>query len=123
MPHCTLEYSDNIPHKPDLRKLLLELGELLVATGQFERANIKSRAVEHDLFVVGDGAPERAFVALEIGILDGRSDELKAGLSESALELLERHFSAALAQTSCSITVQVADIHRASYRKRVSSAT
>ena len=123
MPHLTLEYSENIPHKPDLRKLLSELHELLVATGQFERANIKSRAVEHDVFVVGDGAPERAFVALEIGILDGRSDEVKASLSQSAVDLLARHFSAAVAQTSCSITVQVTDLHRASYRKHVSSQT
>lgn len=123
MPHCTLEYSENISHKPDLGKLLSELNELLVASGHFERANIKSRAVEHDVFVVGDGAPERTFVALEIGILDGRSDEVKSSLSESALELLGRHFSAALAQTSCSVTVQVTDIHCASYRKRVSSET
>ena len=123
MPHLTLEYSENIPHKPDLRNLLSELHELLVATGEFERASIKSRAVERDVFVVGDGAPEGAFVALEIGILDGRSDEAKAHLSESALDLLAQHFSAALAETRCNITVRVTDLHRASYRKRVSSQT
>jgi 5-carboxymethyl-2-hydroxymuconate isomerase len=122
MPHCTLEYSANVPDRPDVRRLLLEVHEALTATGLFTLADIKSRAVRHETFVIGDGDETRVFATLTIEILDGRSDEVKAAISAAALEVLARHFPASLAERACSLTVQVRDIHRASYRRRIGEA-
>jgi 5-carboxymethyl-2-hydroxymuconate isomerase len=120
MPHLILELSANVLDRPGLPQLLRELHEALVATGEFQREDIKSRVVVHDLFLVADGAPRRAFVALEVQILSGRSDEMKALIAEGAHALLMAAFPETLARLRCSVTVQVSDIHRASYRRRTS---
>lgn len=122
MPHCILEYSANVPDRPDIDRLLSDVHGALMATGQFTLADIKSRAVRYEQFLIGEGDPARVFVTLTVQILDGRSDEVKAQISEAALDVLARHYPLSLAQRICSLTVQVCDIHRASYRRRLSGA-
>jgi 5-carboxymethyl-2-hydroxymuconate isomerase len=117
MPHCILEYSSNINDKINLKKLLHDINTMLAGTGPFNLMDIKSRAVEHDLYVVGDGDPNRAFAGLTISIFSGRPDDVKANITESALQLLKDAFNTTLQEKKCSITVQLVDIHRESYRR------
>ena len=117
MPHLVLEYTANVPDEPDFRRVLLDLHDALVASALFERKDIKSRAVRHDVFAVADGAEDRAFVALSIAILDGRSDDVKAALSEAALDVLVRSFPKLVAGGRGAISVEIRDLHRASYRR------
>jgi 5-carboxymethyl-2-hydroxymuconate isomerase len=124
MPHCLLEASDNLLDQPDWAGLLREINRTLAATGLFSEADIKSRAVRHGVFVVGDKeadtGPERAFVSLNVQILSGRPDEVKAQLSEALLPVLARAFPRTLAGRACSLTVQISDLHRPSYRRQIS---
>lgn len=120
MPHCILEASDNLLDEPDWAGLLRDINGVLVATGLFAEADIKSRAVQHGLFVIGDGAEDRAFVTLNVQILGGRADEVKAQLSEALLPVLARAFPQTFARMKCSLTVQITDIHRPSYRRQIS---
>ena len=120
MPHCILEYSANIADEPDFRQLLLEVHDYLESTGLFKKADIKSRVVGHDKFVIGDGAPDRAFVTLNLCVLAGRDDSVKAGLSGSIVKILERYFPKTLAERRCSLTVRITDMHKGSYGKSVS---
>jgi 5-carboxymethyl-2-hydroxymuconate isomerase len=122
MPHCILEYSANVPDRPDLGRVLADVHAALTATGEFTLADIKSRAVRHEQFLIGDGDPARVFVTLTVQILGGRSDEVKARISDGLLAVLARHYPESLAGRTCSLTVQVCDIHRASYRRRLSGA-
>ena len=117
MPHLVLELSANVPDRPDLRGVLLDLHEALLASGPFDRQDLKSRAVRHDVFAVADGAEDRAFVALSIAILDGRSDETKAALAQAALDVLARAFPMLVEDGRGAISVEVRDLHRASYRR------
>ncbi|MBX7221715.1 MAG: 5-carboxymethyl-2-hydroxymuconate Delta-isomerase [Blastocatellia bacterium] len=117
MPHCILEYTDNVLDQPNWRELLLEIHEALVASGLFQRADIKSRVVCHSLYVIGDGDPKRAFVTLNLQILSGRTDEQKTSLSQACLTILQRTFPKTLHQGKCSFTVQVSELHRASYQR------
>jgi 5-carboxymethyl-2-hydroxymuconate isomerase len=120
MPHCILEYSANLPEPPDVQVLFAQLHEVLVASGQFTLDDIKSRALRHEAFRIGDGDPRRTFVTLNLCLLSGRSDEVKAALARSVREVLERAFARTLAETACSLTVQVSELHRPSYQKVVS---
>jgi len=120
MPHCLLEASDNLLDQPDWTGLLRELNGTLVATGLFSAADIKSRFIRHGLFAIGDGAADQAFVTLNVQILSGRTDEVKAQLSESLLGVLARAFPRTFTQMKCSLTVQITDIHRPSYRRQIS---
>ncbi len=120
MPHCILEYSANVVEQPDMTRLLMDIHGALMATGLFTLADIKSRAIRHEQYLIGDGDPARAFVTLNVQILEGRSDEVKAQISEAALEVLKRAFPESLQQRKCSLTVQVSEIHRPSYRRHLS---
>ena len=120
MPHCLLEASDNLLDQPDWVGLLREVNGTLAATGLFKEADIKSRYRSHDCFLIGDGAADQAFVTLTVQILDGRTDAVKAELSEALLPLLTRAFPRTLAQMKASLTVQITDIHRPSYRRQIS---
>ncbi|MDP1830956.1 MAG: 5-carboxymethyl-2-hydroxymuconate Delta-isomerase [Geothrix sp.] len=120
MPHCLLEASDNLLDQPDWMGLLREINGILVATDLFVAADIKSRVLRHELFAIGDGAADQAFVTLNIQILGGRADGVKAQLSEALLPALVRAFPQTLARMKCSLTVQITDIHRPSYRRHIS---
>lgn len=120
MPHCILEASDNLLDQPDWAGLLREINGTLVATGFFVESDIKSRLIQHGLFAIGDGAADQAFVTLNVQVLGGRTDEVKAQLSEALLQVLTRAFPRTFAQMKASLTVQITDIHRPSYRRQIS---
>lgn len=117
MPHCILEYSSNLASPPPMRDVLLGIHRALVGTGLFEEGDIKSRAIRHDAFAVADGAADRAFVALAVEILDGRSDEVKERIADALFEALTAAFARSMEGGRCNVTVQIRDIHRASYRR------
>lgn len=120
MPHCIFEHSANIADDPDWPRIILNVHEFLVSTGEFVAGDIKSRVLRHENFVIGTGEQNQSFVALNLQILDGRGDDLKRKLAQKALEILVAAFPKSLAEQKCSITVQVTDIHRASYQRHVS---
>ena len=61
-------------------------------TGLFGRTDIKSRAICHHVYYIGDGDPNRAFVALDVQILEGRTDETKSQIAEATLEVMKEAF-------------------------------
>lgn len=123
MPHCILEYTDNIPNPPEMRTLLVELNRRLAATGMFDPSDIKSRAIVHRDYVIGDGDPARAFVTLNIAILSSRPTKVKEQISDLAISLLQEKFSDCLGSAPWSLTVQVSELDRECYRKIVNYGT
>ncbi len=120
MPHCILETSNNLLDQPDWTGLLRELHGTLVAMGLFQEADLKSRVIHHDTFLVADGAPDRAFVTLNVQLLAGRPDEVKAQLSEALLPVLAKAFPRSAEGMRLNLTVQISDLHRPSYRRQTS---
>lgn len=121
MPHCILEASDNLLDDLDWVDLLREVNRTIIATGLFAAADLKSRFIEHEAFVIGDGAHDQAFVTLDLQVLEGRTDEVKAQLSEALLAVLARAFPRTFAGMRLSVTVQISELHRASYRRQLSA--
>lgn len=117
MPHCILEASDNLRDTPDWAGLLADIHRTLLATGPFAEADLKSRVIRHGTFRVADGAPDRAFVTLEVQVLQGHGDEVKARISEALLAVLARAFPRSAAELRLNLTVQVSELHRPSYRR------
>ena len=120
MPHCIFEYSANVADEPQWPQIIEKVHEGLVLTGEFVADDIKSRVIKHDNYIIGDGEDNQSFVTLTLQILDGRSDEFKREIAHLALEILVAAFPESLAKQKCSITVQVSDIHRASYQRYLS---
>ena len=120
MPHCILEASDNLLDAPDWSALLAGIHQVLVDSGLFQEEDIKSRVLRHAHFRVADGAPDRAFVTLDVQVLEGREDAVKARLSEAMLALLATAFPRTSAAMRLNVTVQISDLHRPSYRRQTS---
>lgn len=121
MPHCIIEHTDNIKDTIVWNELFSELYKILIDLGEFKEPDIKSRVIEHKNYYIGNGNPEQAFVTLDIQIMDERIDEFKKRLAQSALDLLSEYFEKTLKNLQTSISVQISEIHRNSYSKKVKS--
>lgn len=110
MPHCVIEYSDTLDAKP----ILTAVFDGALQSGLFEPggADIKVRAQSYQQHI--SGAEHRDFIHVQLRILSGRNLEQKQHLSQCVLDKLLQ-----LGQVSCSHTVEVIDIDRASYAKKV----
>lgn len=116
MPHCILEYSNNLKENPD-NFILIQINQTLFDNGLFELNDIKSRMVVHHKYLIGDGDIERAFVTLSVEILGGRDSSTKKMITEKCLKVLENYFTKSLKSLKLSITVQIRDIDKPSYAR------
>ena len=117
MPHLILEYSNNLPAGTDVPVVLRRLHDALAALGPFDVADIKSRAVAHNVFVAGSGASDAAFVHVELAILSGRDPETRRAAGAALLDVLREELAELYDTHPCSLTVEVREMDRASYAK------
>lgn len=114
MPHLTVEYSTNLG--TDITPAVLRaVNDALLGTGQFEEADIKSRAIGFDSVAIGTADVPRAFVAAKLSILSGRSAQTKHEIAQALLAALEAAIPANGAELQTS--VEILDIDRDSYAK------
>ena len=111
MPHCIVEYSDSLNAKP----ILTAVFDGALQSELFEPGgtDIKVRAQPYQQHI--SGAEHRDFIHVQLRILSGRNLAQKQHLSQSVLTQLLK-----LDLVSCSHTVEVIDIDRVSYAKKVS---
>ena len=115
MPHLTIEYAGNLPQF-DTSTALFKLNKALVASGQFEEVDIKSRTVRFGTFLVGTSSNERAFVHAKLAILSGRSIQTKRELSEKLLLALKEVCDWPTSP-HVQLCVEIQEIERESYAK------
>lgn len=117
MPHLTLEYTDNLTATL-AADVLPRLNRVLLASGLFAEADIKSRALCLDRWCVGVEAAPRAFAHARLAILAGRPAEARRALSAGLLAALG---AACVAPPGAELqlSVEVVDIDAASYAKEV----
>ena len=112
MPHCIIEYSAEIADQVDLAALMDAVHAGALASELFPEYDIKTRAIGFHHHRTGQ--TQDSFVHVSVHLLDGRNDEQKAQLSEGLLARIEP-----LLPKVVSVGVEICDMHRASYRKRV----
>ena len=108
MPHCIVEHSVNLDAKP----LLKAVYDGAFASGLFEvdGSGIKVRLVPIEDYIAGND--KLSFIHVQLRILSGRYAEQKLMLSNLVLTEIKR-----LNVKDCSITIEVAELNRASYLK------
>ncbi len=111
MPHCTLEYSANIGSF-DTKSYFEGLHRVLKLFPELPFLKIKSRALCHDIFYIGDGSADNAFIYLHLAILSGREGALKARIGESLLDYTRGFFLALLDNQRVSFNVELREIPR-----------
>lgn len=115
MPHLVIEYSANLPGF-DAAATLAACNDFLAGTGHFAEADIKSRAVRHEHFLVGTASDGRAFVHATLWLLSGRPENVKQALGRGVLEALEATFIKPDG-LDVQLSVQLQDMERSTYAK------
>ena len=112
MPHCVIEYSEDVADDVAIDDLVAAVHAGAFASELFPEYDIKTRALAYRHHQTGQ--TRDSFVHVAVHLLDGRTDAQKAMLSESVLARIEPMLPKVV-----SVGVEILDIHRASYRKRV----
>ena len=87
MPHLTLEFTNNLSGF-DAQKALLHMNKAIFQSGHFDEADIKSRAIPIDCFVIGTSPENRAFVHAKLAVLSNRPPAVRQALSTMLLKEL-----------------------------------
>jgi 5-carboxymethyl-2-hydroxymuconate isomerase len=117
MPHIILEHSANILRAPKPRTVFSDLHEAVRSLENIDVDHLKSRAVVHDEVYIGDGAPDRAFVHLQVQLLTGRDQSVRQRLAKECMRVLESHFSPTVTGHRCQLSVEVREMERSTYVK------
>ncbi len=112
MPHCIIDYSPEVAGQIDIDALIDAVYQGAMESDLFPEYDIKTRALAYPHHRTGQ--TRDSFVHVALHLLSGRSDAQKAMLSECVLSRIEP-----LLPRVVSVSVEVLDIHRESYRKRV----
>lgn len=91
MPQITVDYSAELDDSLDRRGFAGALHPLVAETVTTKIAACKTRFRRIEEFVAGDAATGDAIVHISIALLPGRTEEIKARLTASVLELLGAH--------------------------------
>ncbi|QNP62994.1 5-carboxymethyl-2-hydroxymuconate Delta-isomerase [Streptomyces genisteinicus] len=116
MPQITVDCSPTARSALDRQKFALALHRLVVDTVGTRLEACKTRFRPADETVVGDGGSDAPLVHVGIALLPGRSEEVKARLSQAVVDLVAEHLAAAAGGASY-VSAEIRDLE-ASYRKR-----
>lgn len=110
MPHCIIEYAQDIEPEVTPQVLMEKVLAACIASQLFSIDDIKLRAVPYAHYQIGE--LKRPFVHVEVKMLSGREPEQKLALSQAVLTALSE-----LALTEVETTVEINDTDRAAYSK------
>lgn len=112
MPHCIIEYSSEVADQITIDDLMAAVHGGAFSSGLFPEYDIKTRALAYEHHRTGQ--TKDSFVHVSLRLLSGRDDSQKADLSEKVLARVEP-----LLPNVVSVGVEIIDMHRDSYRKRL----
>lgn len=117
MPHIIIEYTPNLTDLP-FDAMLAEVTRRLADSPEVEdEADLKARVVRADAFRVGLADSQRGFIHVTLRILEGRTDQAKQDFSQRVADGMRAHMPVFAAGLTVHLSVEVVDMHRASYRK------
>lgn len=113
MPHLKLEYSGNIQMtKNHLKMLFTRLHAALVNTAGAELSRCQSRSICYEDYYVGDLEENRAFVYLQVLLLQGRTAVQLQKTGSELLKILQEEFKDLLLCLDAQISVHVNEVPR-----------
>jgi 5-carboxymethyl-2-hydroxymuconate isomerase len=119
MPHCIIEYSEELTQKIEIKDVMSAVFEAALQSALFSSTDIKIRAIPFTYFYSKndneDVQNQQRFIHVCCKILSGRNLEQRQKLSELVLSHLK-----SFGIESVSISVEIVDMERESYNKRLS---
>lgn len=110
MPHVTVEYSANLDAELDVMGLLAAVHRAALATGMVEVGGLRTRAERREHFVVADGDPENAFVAIGCRVGVGRDAATRARFADAVFAAATGFLEPIFAARGLAISLEMAEI-------------
>jgi len=108
VPHCIVEYSDNLAADGEIAALLEALaGRFRGAGDLFPLAGIRVRAHRVEQYVIADGHPWNGFVHLACRITPGRDPERIAQFFDALFGMVTEHFAPLMANRKIGLSMDV----------------
>ncbi len=119
MPHCVLEYTDNLGPDADIPGLLKKVAaKLCDSGGVFPKGGVRVRALRLSEYVVADGLEDDAFVNLTVRIGPGRPDDFKTAFFGRLFKVVEDHFADLYAKRYLALSLYVEEADEAGSFKK-----
>ena len=93
-----------------LKVLFLKLHEALVSKANAELFRCQSRSISYENFFVGDGEKNRAFVYLQVILIQGRTPMQLQETGNTLLKILQDEFKDLLLHYNAQISVHINEI-------------
>lgn len=113
MPHLTVEYSANVAHHHDIQQLIDVVHRAALQHGLPPMEGLRTRAVARDNYVIANGDPDFAFIAIHARIGPGRSDEDKASFIGQVLDAAQQSIDAAGGPLAIAWSIELNEINPA----------
>lgn len=110
MPHLILEYSSNVKEQTSMTSFFNECHECLAAVLPTKISSCQSRAVRRDVYCVGDGSNNNAFIHLFIKIMPGRDHVILNNALDDLAIIMRSHFEQSLAELNVQMSVEIVDL-------------
>jgi 5-carboxymethyl-2-hydroxymuconate isomerase len=113
MPHVTIQYTANLDPEANMAVLCASLAEVICTQRDgagkrvFPIGGTRVLAYPAAAHAVADGAPDRAFVYLNVRIAPGRAAPLVAATGEALMAAVRSHFALLFASRPLGITLQI----------------
>lgn len=110
MPHITIEYSANVADHHDLAELVAALHQAALDHGLPPADGLRTRATRCDHYLVADGSPDLAFVALHVRIGPGRDADAKTSFITALLDAAERQCASEVSPLAIAWSIELVEI-------------
>lgn len=120
MAHITIEYSANLAGCYDIDQLVATLHQAACEHGMVPAEGVRTRAYRADHYVVADGDPDNAFLAIGVRIGPGRAVDEQASFMDTLMCCADDFFDGGPADVALSVGLEV--IHERLNRNHVRTA-
>lgn len=116
MPQILLEMSDNVLEKNNLNSLFQQCHTVLSEILPTSIESCKSRAIIHNIYSIGNGSPNNAFVHINLKIMAGRSYDTQNAAGLEIMDILKKHFANSLKTLNLQITLEIDELQKTYYK-------
>jgi 5-carboxymethyl-2-hydroxymuconate isomerase len=108
MPHCIVEYTDNLGQDAAIPDLLGKLAaKFRDSNGVFPTGGIRVRAIRLTEYVIADGKGDDGFVNITVKIGPGRDPDFKKQFFKQMFEMVKGHFNGIFASRSFALSLYI----------------
>jgi 5-carboxymethyl-2-hydroxymuconate isomerase len=110
MPHIRVEYSSNLATDVDIRALIDQVHAAVIATGVFEVAAVRTRAIPREIYRIADGSPDHVFVHVDASIAPGRDAPARKRVAQAILDTVATATRGIAANRGVALSVEIREI-------------